>query len=100
MACIDAMHASVPVVAFDTHGLRELVTPGTGLLADTADPATYARALDALADAPALRRTLGQGARATFGLDRAVSGTLAAYTEAIALHGRGSAHPSPAGRVS
>ncbi|NNH76043.1 glycosyltransferase family 4 protein [Nocardia uniformis] len=93
LACIEAMHAGVPVVATNTRGLREVVTQATGILTDTADPANYAEALDALAADAVHRRSLGSAGRTraqtVFSLDRAVSKTLSVYTEAIDKEGYG-----------
>ncbi|RMI28451.1 glycosyltransferase family 4 protein [Nocardia stercoris] len=88
LACIEAMHAGLPTVVADVRGLREVVTPETGLLVDTDDADAYAAALDTLAVAPTARSLLGCAgrvrARTVFGIDRAATGTLGVYAEAIA----------------
>ena len=90
LAAVEAMLAATPVVATDTDGLREVVTPDTGLLIDTHDPVAYATALDTLVADPSRRTLLGSAGRARaldrFSLDRAVRQTLGVYREARHLH--------------
>jgi len=45
VAIMEAMGAAVPVVVGDGGGVRELITPGTGLLVDAADPRAVAEAV-------------------------------------------------------
>jgi len=90
LAAIEAMLAAVPVVATDTEGLREVLTPDTGLLINTHDPDTYAAALDNLVADPLRSAALGAAGRTRalerFSLDRAVRRTLGVYREARHLH--------------
>jgi L-malate glycosyltransferase len=61
----EAMAAGRAVIASRTGGIPELVEDGvSGLLVPPGDPEGLARALDLLADRPALRRQLGASARA------------------------------------
>jgi glycosyltransferase involved in cell wall biosynthesis len=60
---LEAMAVGLPIVTVRASGMSELVTADTGLLVDEADPASFAAALEALAEDPALRRRLGGGAR-------------------------------------
>ena len=65
IALLEAMAMGRPIVATKVGGVPEVVEDGvTGLLVPPADPASLARAILTLAEAPDLRRTLGQaGAR-------------------------------------
>ena len=64
MAALEAMASEVPVIATDTGGLPEVVTPGeTGFLLPVGDvDGMAARALEILRDEP-LRRKMGKRAR-------------------------------------
>ncbi len=65
-ALLEAAACGRPLVAADARGCNALVTPEVnGLLAPVGDDAALAAALARLAGDPALRRTLGDGARAT-----------------------------------
>lgn len=92
LACVEAMLSCVPVVAADVGGLREVVTPATGVLVDTTNPAAYAAALDHLVDDAELRHRLGchgqSRARSLFTAERTVNETLKVYREAIAARHR------------
>jgi glycosyltransferase involved in cell wall biosynthesis len=60
----EAAAAGVPAIATDINAVPEIVLDGrTGLLVPPGDGAALARALDALVDAPDLRRRLGAEAR-------------------------------------
>jgi len=65
IALLEAMAMSRPVVATKVGGIPEVVEHGvTGLLVPPAHPASLAQAIVSLAEAPDLRRTLGEaGAR-------------------------------------
>ncbi|MFD6391181.1 glycosyltransferase family 4 protein [Nocardia sp. NPDC060259] len=88
LACIEAMHAGLPVVATDTAGLNEVLTHDTGLLLDTTDPTKFAAALDTLVEDPVQRLGIGakarRRARTVFSVERAVTDTVAVYHEVIA----------------
>ncbi|MBI0534909.1 glycosyltransferase family 1 protein [Roseomonas sp. KE2513] len=65
MSVIEAMLTGLPVVATDISGPREQVVPGeTGLLVPPAAVAPLAAALNQLTDDAALRRRMGEAARA------------------------------------
>lgn len=65
LAYLEAQAAGLPVLAFDTAGVPEVVSHGTtGLLTAAGDDAGYARALARLLTDPALRLGLAHGARA------------------------------------
>jgi glycosyltransferase involved in cell wall biosynthesis len=58
---IEALRASLPVVATAIGGAKEIVTPECGLLTPPGDAAALATALERLIASPALRRELGLG---------------------------------------
>jgi glycosyltransferase involved in cell wall biosynthesis len=65
---LQAMAASVPVVATDTGGVAEVVSDGeTGRLVPRGDPAAAAEAVVALAEQPDTRRRLAAAARSRLG---------------------------------
>jgi len=64
MVAIEAMRASIPVIASRQGGLMDVVLDGeTGLLVTTGDPHGLADAIAALAVDPGLRRRMGQAGR-------------------------------------
>jgi glycosyltransferase involved in cell wall biosynthesis len=88
LAALEAMAAGKAVVATKVGALPEVVEADrTGILVPPKNPSALAEALVVLATRPALGKDLGrrgrERARAEFGIDRMVSGTLAAYREAI-----------------
>jgi len=83
-AVVEAMLAGTPVVASAAGGIPELVEHGrTGRLVPPGTPSALADALaEAITDAPGTRRYAAEAravARARFGPDRMVRGTLSAY---------------------
>lgn len=65
LVLLEAMASGLPVVATDLPAVRELIVPGeTGLLVPPRDPAALAGAVAGLLGDPALRRRLGEAARA------------------------------------
>ena len=64
LTILEAMAAGVPVVATAVGGTPEIVTDEVGRLVPARDPSAVAAALEALADRPSLRATLGRAARA------------------------------------
>jgi glycosyltransferase involved in cell wall biosynthesis len=89
LAALEAMDASLPVVATDVIGTAEVVDDGrTGLLVPPGDPSALAGALARLLADPALRVRLGQAGngcyRARFTAARMAAETLAAYGQALA----------------
>ncbi len=84
---LEAMATGLPVVATRVGGNPELVADGeTGMLVPSADPAALAAALGRLTADPALRRRMGEAARARtvddFSLDAMVARYAACYTSA------------------
>jgi glycosyltransferase involved in cell wall biosynthesis len=64
IALLEAQYCALPAVVYNVNGLRDLVVDGcTGRLVPS-QPEALAQALAELAAAPALRRQLGQAARA------------------------------------
>lgn len=63
LSLLGAHGASLPSVASDIKGNREVVTSQTGFLCEPHDPASYARALKRLIDDQALRTAQGIAAR-------------------------------------
>jgi glycosyltransferase involved in cell wall biosynthesis len=62
---MEAMMSGLPVVASGLSGIPELVVhERTGFLVPPGDPWMLADRLECLADAPALRRSLGEAGRA------------------------------------
>lgn len=64
LVLLEAMAASLPVVATDVGGVAECVVSGkTGLLVPPADPAAMGEALASLAVSPESRKAMGQAGR-------------------------------------
>jgi glycosyltransferase involved in cell wall biosynthesis len=89
IAALEAMAASLPVVATRDGGLPELVEDGrTGWLVPPRDPVTLADRLHALLLNPAQRRGMGAAgrvrARANFSVDRMVKSISTIYDEVLA----------------
>ena len=64
LAILEAMAASIPVVATDVGGVAECVVPGeTGLLVPPSDSDALARALGSLISSPQDRITMGEAGR-------------------------------------
>lgn len=63
LSVVEAHAAGLPVVGSDVKGIREVVTPETGVLCTPRNPAAYAASLATLLDEPFLRRRLGAAAR-------------------------------------
>ena len=82
----EAMAAGLPAIVSREAGVAELLTHGKdGWIVERPDGATVAAALNALAGDPALRRALGDSARAVaaeWSWDRAAAGTMAVYEAA------------------
>ena len=83
---LEAAAAGLPLVTTDTPGCNSIARhEETGLLVPPRDPTALATALARLAEDPALRGRLGQGARqravAAFGLEGVIARTLALYEE-------------------
>ena len=90
---LQAMAASVPVVATDTGGVAEVVVSGvSGVLVPPADPAAAAGAIVALAGDPDARRRLATAAAAVLGSEfdirRMVRDLEALYDEVLERPGR------------
>ncbi|MCB0165104.1 MAG: glycosyltransferase family 4 protein, partial [Anaerolineae bacterium] len=84
---LEAMAASLPIVASDIVGYRSLMTGGQeGLLVPPGQPDSLTVALRRLIDQPDLRRQLGQSGQAKaaqFTWDHVVDQTLAVYNDTI-----------------
>jgi glycosyltransferase involved in cell wall biosynthesis len=81
---LEAMSAGLPVVASRVSGVPEVIADGeTGLLVPPRDVEALAAALGRVAKDPALRERLGTAGRVrvrnSFGLERMIDETLAAY---------------------
>jgi glycosyltransferase involved in cell wall biosynthesis len=63
LVCLEALSVGVPVVAFDTGGMPELLDQGCGLVSPYPDLHDLARKVDSLLSDPELRRTLGDRGR-------------------------------------
>jgi glycosyltransferase involved in cell wall biosynthesis len=88
LSVIEAMATSLPVVATDIDGLRDVVHPDVnGLLVTPDDVAGLAGTLARLADDPALRRQMGEAggqvAREKYSLARCVRETEALFLSAV-----------------
>ncbi|MFM7346379.1 MAG: glycosyltransferase family 4 protein [Tagaea sp.] len=84
---VEALHASVPVIASDSGGTRELIADGeTGLLFSSGDAPALARQIARLMDDPALARRLAQAgaewARPRFSAQEFADGLEAALARA------------------
>lgn len=89
---IEAVAAGLPLVASDVGGIPDVVVDGeSGLLVPEKDPEAIARAVERLADDPALRASLVEGARKRcaefFNWDRVVGLLTGLYGKTIS--GRG-----------
>ena len=87
-AILESMRACLPMVVTDVGGNAEAVLDGaTGLVVPPADPAALAAAITRLAQAPGLRRSLGEAGRervaTCFTLDICVANYRALYEELI-----------------
>ena len=92
LAALEAMEASLPVVATRVTGSAEVVVDGeTGLLVPAQDPPALSEALSVLLDDPGLRARLGAAGRrrylAGFTRRRMAAGTLAVYSRVLASVG-------------
>ncbi|MGI8412586.1 MAG: glycosyltransferase [Solirubrobacteraceae bacterium] len=101
----EAMAMATPSVAPDLPGLRELVTPDTGVLVSTSDgPQGYADAIGELAADPSRRNAMGQAARARvrwdFSLERMAAEHAALYDELLAAANRELPNESGVGQAS
>ena len=86
---LEAMLASLPVVATSVSAIPEIVVDGeTGLLAPAGDVRAIAGQLSALLDDPARRRVLGEHglrrAREEFSVEKMTGRTIAVYDRAVA----------------
>ncbi len=91
-ALLEAMAASLPVVATRVGGTPEVVVEGvTGLLVPPGDPRSLARAVHHLLSHPHVRREMGKAGRArveqSFLIEQTVRDTEQLYTEMLARKG-------------
>jgi glycosyltransferase involved in cell wall biosynthesis len=88
VALIEASAAARPSVATDVGGVRDIVTPSTGLVARPGSAEDLARALVAIADDPDGRRQMGDAARAhvraRYSAERLVADITGLYDELCA----------------
>ncbi len=78
LAYLEAQAAGLPVVAFRTGGVPEVVADGeTGLLVDPGDDAGFAAAVGRLLSDEALRARMGLAARARVRRDHDLPGAVA-----------------------
>ena len=88
---IEAGAAGCASVATDVGGVRDVVTPATGIVVAAGDEAGFADALASLAADPERRRQLGQNARrhvlARYGADRLVRDVEALYLQLLGRRG-------------
>jgi glycosyltransferase involved in cell wall biosynthesis len=89
---LEALACGVPQVATDVGGVREAVTPDTGVLVAPEDPAALAAAVVALLRDPARRAAMAAASRARhaerFGVERMVAATAALYDALSRRRGR------------
>jgi glycosyltransferase involved in cell wall biosynthesis len=93
LAPLEAMAASLAVVATDVPGHRDVVVRGqTGLLVPPEDSAALAEAITSLAADPDRRRRMGEAGRARvlahFAIQSTAAKTADVYRSAIAMNGR------------
>lgn len=88
LVALEAQACGTPVLAADVGGLRTAVANGeSGVLVAGHEPGTWARAIEALINAPEFRVNLGLGARAhaeKFGWHVTAMGLLETYDDAVA----------------
>jgi sugar transferase (PEP-CTERM/EpsH1 system associated) len=92
LTLLEAMAASLPVVATDVGGNREVVVPGeTGLLVPPGDPAALAEGITSLLGDPSRAAAMGRAGRARaiqeFSLDRTAAAYEALYLRLLARRG-------------
>lgn len=89
LVAVEAQATGTPVVAAAVGGLSTVVRDGvSGLLVEGHDPADYARAIERVIGAPALRRRLAAGAleqAAGFAWERTADRTVEVYRQASAV---------------
>jgi glycosyltransferase involved in cell wall biosynthesis len=88
VALIEAMAAAVPGVSTDVGGVKDVIdSPEVGVLAPPGDAAALARGVERLLAAPALRRHMGERARANvltrYSSDRLVADIVTLYRELL-----------------
>ena len=86
LVVVEAMAAGLPVVATRVGGLREIVTPQTGLLVESEDVGALSEAVLKLAREPRLRAEMGIAGRSRvereFTLEQQAEGVHGAYLDA------------------
>jgi glycosyltransferase involved in cell wall biosynthesis len=92
-AAMEASASGVPVIATDIRGCRQVVDHGvSGLLVPVRDAEGLASAMEALADDPVRRRSMGDAARrqaeTEFDDQRVIRRTLEVYTRLLVKAGR------------
>lgn len=92
LSLVEAMGASLPVVATDVPGHRDVVVHGeTGLLVPPEEPAALADAIASLLADPERRRRMGEAGRRRvlkeFGVEAMVDGTAEVYRRCVSEDG-------------
>lgn len=85
-ALVAAMASGLAVVASDTGGIPDVVTPECGILVPPGDPEALARAILRLVSGPATREAMGRAAAARareFDISRTVERTLSVYRHVL-----------------
>jgi glycosyltransferase involved in cell wall biosynthesis len=87
IALIEAAAASRPAIATDVGGVRDVVTPQTGILVPAGDHVAFGRALSELAASASARSRMGDAARAhafaRFSAERLIDGHQRLYEELV-----------------
>lgn len=98
MVLVEAMTASLPVVALDAPGARDVLVDGeAGRLLEHEDEAAFVRALQQLAASPQRREEMARTARSTaeeFALERCATRMLELYTALVEAPARQPAEDS------
>ncbi len=88
---IEAMSHGLPVITTNVGGLPDLLTPGAGILIPPGDSSALADAMQCLASDPALRKQMGQAARARyltlFAPDAVLSMLVGTYSRLTGVNG-------------
>ncbi len=86
MAILEAQAAGLPVVAGDSHGVRDIVGDGeTGHLTPERDAPAFAAALSGLLDDPARRAAMARSALSSVGENHDIAGAAETLNAALAI---------------
>ena len=93
---IEAMSHGLPIITTNVGGSPDLLTPSAGILIPPGDSAALAEAMQCLASDPALRKQMGQAARARylqlFAPDAVLSMLVGTYSRLTGANGHGDAN--------